>query len=102
MYSSFALRDDQLELSQIASKKLSNGQFAFLSACYAASGLNELPGEAMHLSAGVQFAGFPSIIATMWSICDEDASKVAYHFYQHLLHNGLQGLDTSEAATALN
>jgi CHAT domain-containing protein len=56
----------------------------------------------MHLSAGVQFAGFPSVIATMWSISDEDARKVADHTYRYLFRNGLQRLDPSEAATALN
>jgi hypothetical protein len=102
MNSAFALHDGQLELSEIASKRLSNGQFAFLSACHAASGLKELPGEAMHLAAGIQFAGFLSVIATMWSIRDDDAPKVADHTYRYLFRNGLQGLDPSEAATALN
>ncbi|KIM91726.1 hypothetical protein PILCRDRAFT_811016 [Piloderma croceum F 1598] len=99
--SAFALHDGQLELGQIASKRLS-GQFAFLSACHAASGLKELPGEAMHLAAGLQFAGFPSVIATMWGISDEDAPKVADHAYHYLFRNGVEGLDPSDAATALN
>jgi CHAT domain-containing protein/tetratricopeptide (TPR) repeat protein len=102
MKSAFALHDGHLELSQIASKQLSVGQFAFLSACYAASGLKELPGEAMHLAAGLQFAGFPSVIATMWAIRDEDAPKIADHTYRYLLRNGMQGLDPSDAAMALN
>jgi CHAT domain-containing protein len=62
----------------------------------------ELPGEAMHLAAGVLFAGFPSVIATMWAIRDEDAPRVAYHTYRHLFRNGLQGFNPSEAAIALN
>ncbi|KIM75678.1 hypothetical protein PILCRDRAFT_13333 [Piloderma croceum F 1598] len=102
MKSAFSLHDGQLELSEIATKKISYGQFAFLSACQAASGLKDLPGEAMHLAAGLQFAGFPSVIATMWGICDNDAPTVADHTYQYLFRNGLQGLDPSEAATALN
>jgi CHAT domain-containing protein len=100
--SAFSLHDGHLELSEIASKRLSSGQFAFLSACHAASGIHHLPGEAMHLAAGIQFAGFPSVIATMWSICDEDATKVAKHTYQYLFRNGLQKLTPSDAATALN
>jgi CHAT domain-containing protein len=102
MKSAFSVHDGQLELSEIAMKKLSSGQFAFLSACQAASGLKDLPGEALHLAAGLQFSGFPSVIATMWSICDNVAPKVANHTYQYLFRNGLQGLDPSEAATALN
>ena len=102
MKSAFALHDGDLELSDIASKSLSNGTFAFLSACNAASGLNGLPGEALHLAAGVQFAGFPSVIATLWIIHDEDALKVADYTYRYLFRNGRQGLDSSEAARALN
>jgi tetratricopeptide (TPR) repeat protein len=102
MKSAFALHDGFLELSEIASKKLYDRQFAFLSTCEAASGQKDLPGEAMHLAAGVQFAGFPSVIATMWRIHDEDAPKVAYHTYKYVFRNGVQGLDPSEAATALN
>ncbi|KIM80324.1 hypothetical protein PILCRDRAFT_73287 [Piloderma croceum F 1598] len=102
MKSAFALHNGHLELGQIVSKQLSIGQFAFLSACHAASGLKELPGEAMHLAAGLQFAGFLSVIATMWGIHDEDAPKVADHTYQYLLRNGKDGLDPSDAATALN
>ena len=56
----------------------------------------------MHLAAGFQFAGFPSVIATMWAIRDEDALKVAERTYQYLFRNGLQRLNPSEAATALN
>jgi CHAT domain-containing protein len=102
MNSAFALHDGPLEVGRIASKRLSNGQFAFLSACQAASGLKDLPGEAIHLAAGLQFAGFPSVIATMWNIYDEDAPKVTDHTYQYLFRNGLPGLDPSEAAMALN
>jgi CHAT domain-containing protein len=102
MKSAFSLYDGHLELSKIASKRLSTGQFAFLSACHAASGLKDLPGEAMHLAAGIQFAGFPSVIATLWRIRDEDAPKVAYDTYSYLLRNGIDGYDLSDAATALN
>jgi tetratricopeptide (TPR) repeat protein len=102
MKSAFALNDGHLELCTITSKKISNGKFAFLSACQAASGLKNLRGEALHLAAGLQFAGFPSVIATMWNICDDDALKVADHTYRYLFRNGLQQLDPSDAATALN
>jgi CHAT domain-containing protein/tetratricopeptide (TPR) repeat protein len=100
--SAFALHDGGLELGLIASKRLSMVQFAFLSVCHAASGLKGHPGEAMHLAAGVQFAGFPSVIATMWGIRDDDAPKVASLTYQYLFRNGLQNCDPSEAAAALN
>jgi CHAT domain-containing protein len=102
MKSTLALHNSHIELSQIASKRRSIGKFAFLSACHTAAGLQELPGEAMHLAGGFQFAGFPSVIATMWGICDDDAPIVASHTYKYLFRNGLQGCDPSDAATALN
>jgi CHAT domain-containing protein len=43
--SAFSLHDGPLELSEIASKRLSTRQFAFLTAYHAASGLKDLPGE---------------------------------------------------------
>jgi CHAT domain-containing protein len=39
---------------------------AFLSACQTAMGDKELPDEAMHLAATLLFAGFRSVVATMW------------------------------------
>jgi CHAT domain-containing protein len=102
MNSAFALSDGNLELGQIASKRLSTGQFAFLSVCHAVAGLRSVLGEAMHLVGGLQFAGFPSVIATMWGIGDKDAPIVAQYTYQYLFRNGLQACDPSEAAAALN
>jgi len=45
MQSGFALYDGHLNLHHVASKNLANGQFAFLSACQAATGLETLPGD---------------------------------------------------------
>jgi CHAT domain-containing protein len=102
--SAFALHDGNLELSHIASKNLSNGKLVFLSACQAATGLQDLPGEAIHLAVGLQFVGFPGVIATMWSIRDrdKDAPKVAEDVYKYLFRNGLERVNASEAAMALN
>ena len=102
MHSAFALHDGYLEIGQIASKRLSNAQFAFLSACNTATGIEKLPGEAMHLAGALQFAGFLSVIATMWGVDDTDTAIVASHVYQHMFHNKLQGCDSWEVATALN
>ncbi|KAF7964376.1 hypothetical protein HWV62_9221, partial [Athelia sp. TMB] len=100
--SAFALHDGLLQLDAIASKRITNGQFAFLSVCQAAAGLKEMQGEAMHLAAGLQFVGFGSVIATLWSICDEDAPVIAQRVYQHLFRDGVARADASDAATALN
>ena len=50
MKTGFALHHGHLDLGKIAPKRLLAGKFAFLSACNEASGVNELPGEALHLS----------------------------------------------------
>jgi tetratricopeptide (TPR) repeat protein len=101
MRSAFLLHDGDFALSQIASKQL-RGQFAFLSVCHGASGLQELPGEAMHLAATLHFVGFPNVVATMWGIKDEDALQVADLTYQHMFLEDQQRLDPSRAAVALN
>ncbi|KAF7970309.1 hypothetical protein HWV62_24374 [Athelia sp. TMB] len=100
--SSFALHDGALELNDIVSKRLLNAQFAFLSVCHAASGMRALPGEAMHLAGGMQFAGFSGVVATMWAINDEDAPTVARYFYQYMLRDGIDACHSSNAAAALN
>jgi CHAT domain len=70
-------KQGDLELSQIKFKRLPTSQFAFLSACHTATGLWSLSKEAMHLAASLQFAGFPSVIATMWGVSNEDTPIVA-------------------------
>lgn len=66
--SSLHLFDHGLLLADIARIRLPIADFVFLSACQTASGLTDLPEESLHLAAGFQFAGFRSVIATMWSI----------------------------------
>ena len=98
----FAMQDGNLELGQIVSERSTTAQFAFLSACHAATGLQDLPGEGMHLAGELQFAGFSNVIGTMRNISDEDAAKLISYTYEYLLRNGVEKLDHSEAATALN
>jgi hypothetical protein len=43
MNSAFALRNGHLDLGQIAAKRLSTAQFAFLSVCHAAAGVRAIP-----------------------------------------------------------
>ncbi|KAJ7731070.1 tetratricopeptide repeat-containing protein [Mycena metata] len=60
---------------------------AFLSACETAKGDKTVPDEAMHLAATLLFAGFRSVVATMWTMNDLDGPKVADIFYKHLFKN---------------
>jgi CHAT domain-containing protein len=101
--SALLLHDQPLYLTRIASKRLISSDFAFLSACHTASGSDDLPDEAMHLAAGLQFAGYRSIIATMWAMGDESGPVVTQSVYNDLLpRNDLIAFDSSNAAVALN
>jgi CHAT domain-containing protein len=68
--------------------------------CQTATGDEHLPQEAVHLAAGMIMAGYPSVIATMWSIKDEDAPIVAEKVYAHLLEGGVP--NARRAAKALH
>lgn len=83
--SAFHLHGGPLDLGSIAEKHLKNADLAFLSACQTATGDVGFPEEAMHLAAGMLMAGYRRVIASMWSINDEDAPLVAEKFYTYML-----------------
>lgn len=98
--SAFLLHDGNLSLANITQRSFKNKGLAFLSACQTATGDKQLPDEAVHLAAGMQMAGYPSVIGTMWSIRDEDVPEVARQVYAGLLKDGR--MDASRAARALH
>lgn len=98
--SAFHLYDGELELSAIMRKSLKEKGLAFLSACETAKGDDDLPGEAVHLAAGMLMAGYRSVIGTMWSIEDQDAPLIAEKVYAGLLEGGVA--DTKKTAKALH
>jgi CHAT domain-containing protein len=98
--SCFYLHDGSLTLADIAKKSLKNKGMAFLSACQTAAGDKQLPDEAIHLAAGMLVAGYPTVIATLWSISDRDAPLIADQFYEQLTKDGK--LDAGRAARALH
>ncbi|KAG8793522.1 hypothetical protein FRC12_002482 [Ceratobasidium sp. 428] len=100
MKSALHLHDRDLDLATIAQNPLENAQFASLSACSTATGDKALPDESIHLAAGLLMAGYPTVIATMWSISDQDAHLVAGKVYECLLENGVP--DSRKAAKALH
>jgi CHAT domain-containing protein len=71
-------------LSDIIQLSLPQADFAFLSACQTATGAKDLQEEAVHLAAGMLLAGYRSVVATMWTIMDNDAPRVAGDLYEHL------------------
>lgn len=81
-------------------KPFPSADFAFLSACQTATGAEDLSEEAAHLAAGMLAAGYRSVIATMWSINDEDAPMVSEEVYRHLVRDSKH--DSSRAAYGLH
>jgi CHAT domain-containing protein len=98
--SAFALVDGRLTLKEIMKQSFSHTELAVLSACQTAKGDKELPEEAIHLAAGMLLAGYGSIVATMWSIGDDDGPIIAERFYTHLIVQASG--DSARAAYALH
>jgi CHAT domain-containing protein len=98
--SAFCLQDGHLTLSKIVTKSFPHADLAFLSACQTATGDENLSEEAVHLAAGMMAAGYKSVIATMWSIMDDDAPLVAAEVYSHLVRGSEP--DSTRAAHALH
>ncbi|KAF8750628.1 TPR-like protein [Rhizoctonia solani] len=98
--SGFFLHDGTLDLAAISQRSFANKGLAFLSACQTATGDAKLPDEAIHLASGMLMAGYPSVIASMWSVVDEDAPFVADKVYGQLMKGGKVG--NGEAGKALH
>jgi len=87
--SAFILANGEtLSLADISARVSADGELAFLSACQTAAGDFDLSEEGVHLTAGMLVAGYRSVIATTWSVCDRDAPVVAKAVYQRLLDGG--------------
>ena len=91
----------RLQISDIIGLSRPHGGLAFLSACQTATGDEGLSDEAIHIAAGMLFAGYGGVIGTMWSISDELAPLVARDVYAQLIRNGTRP-DYREAARALH
>jgi CHAT domain-containing protein len=64
--SGFYLSDGTLTVSKLMSLDLKHAWFAYLSACETAKGDAKQPDQGVHLAAAMLFAGFKSVVATMW------------------------------------
>jgi tetratricopeptide (TPR) repeat protein len=84
--SAFLLYDQPLTMADLAALHLGEPDLAYLSACHTAAGNLRLPDEALHLAAAMQLVGYRHVLATMWSILDADAPKIADTIYAHLVH----------------
>ncbi|KAI9570918.1 CHAT domain-containing protein [Boletus coccyginus] len=99
--SAFALRDGYFTIQRISGCDLKNAEFAYLSACHTTVGDEESPDEVIHLASAMQFAGFRSVIGTMWAVDDGETTKITSTFYRHMVDESGR-LDHTRAAFALN
>jgi tetratricopeptide (TPR) repeat protein len=102
-HSHFVMRDEHVTLLDIMERDIPRAEFAFLSACHTAVGDKETPDEVIHLAAGLQFAGFKSVVGTLWEVDDAVAKHVVEAFYRYMFHPKEEGvMDCTKAAWALN
>ncbi|KAG1758691.1 CHAT domain-containing protein, partial [Suillus occidentalis] len=102
-HSHFVMRDEHVTLLDIMERNIPRAEFAFLSACHTAVGDKETPDEVIHLAAGLQFAGFKSVVGTLWEVDDAVAKHVVEAFYKYMFHPKEEGvMDCTKAAWALN
>ena len=99
--SAFALHDDHFTIQRIIGCDLKNPEFAYLSACHTTVGDEESPDEVIHLASAMQFAGFRSVIGTMWAVDDGVTNEITLTFYEHMVDESGR-LDHTRAAFALN
>ena len=64
--SGFVMQDNMLTIARLMSLNLDRAFLAFLSACETAKGDKAQPNQAIHLAAAMLFAGFKSVVGTMW------------------------------------
>ncbi|KDQ58775.1 hypothetical protein JAAARDRAFT_34630 [Jaapia argillacea MUCL 33604] len=86
--SGFALQDGMLTVDKLIKAKTPNAFFAFLSACETASGDLSRGDESISLASAMLYAGFQSVVATMWPMGDSDGPVIAQHVYSKLLQAG--------------
>ena len=98
--SAFALHDGHFTVQHIIRCDLQNSEFAYLSACHTTVGDEESPDEVIHLASAMQFAGFRSVIGTMWAVDDAETNKITSVFYKHMVDESGR-LDHTRAAYAL-
>lgn len=91
--SGFRLHDGMLSLATIIQQSHQRKGLAFLSACQTATGDEKFPDESVHLAAGMRMAGYSSVIATLWSIQDQDAPLIAEEVYARLLKEGRMNIE---------
>jgi len=81
-------------------------ELAVLSACHSAGVNKETPDESLHPAAGMLFAGFRSVVGTLWAMQDEVGPILAEQLYLRMIRKeepeiGADAAGAAGAATAL-
>ncbi|KAG2366420.1 CHAT domain-containing protein [Suillus spraguei] len=101
--SHFAMRNKPLTLLDIMENDAPQAEFAFLSACHTARSDEKSPDEVIHLTAGLQFSGFKSVVGTLWEVDDVAKHVIVETFYENMFKDLDEGtMDCTKAAWALN
>jgi CHAT domain-containing protein len=100
--SGFIMHDKMMQVGDLIRLNLPQARLAFLSACETAQGDFERPDEALHLAATMLYAGFKSVIGTMWSMGDIDGPVVAETVYKELFAGDGDTLDFEVVPYALD
>jgi CHAT domain len=82
------LRGLRLTVADVAATRHDRAEFAFLAACTTAVGGTRIPDESITLTAALQYAGFQSVIGTLWTIPDRSAERVTRSVYGDLISGG--------------
>ncbi|MER5599705.1 CHAT domain-containing protein [Streptomyces sp. NPDC002265] len=93
------LADGPLTVTELGRGRF-DGEFAFLSACMTATGGVHLSEEVVTLGAGLHYAGFRHVLATLWSIDADVAADLAHQIIRPLVTDGR--LDPSDTAAVVN
>ncbi|EIN13066.1 hypothetical protein PUNSTDRAFT_61638, partial [Punctularia strigosozonata HHB-11173 SS5] len=100
--SGFLMSDGLLTISRLMPVPLPRAFLAFLSACETAKGDKRQPDQIVHLAAAMLFAGFKSVVGTMWSVTDADGPTVAQIVYDELIGGDSEFLDPDDIPYALD
>ncbi|BCJ69385.1 CHAT domain-containing protein [Polymorphospora rubra] len=71
----------RLSVTDLTRWHLRHAELAFLAACGTIRTSGALADEAVHIAGGFLTAGYGQVIATLWSVNDQLAHRVATHFY---------------------
>lgn len=96
------MHDGPITILDLIEKDLPHAELAVLSACHSARVCTSLPDEVLHPAASMMFAGYKSVVGTMWALDDALGSALAEKFYGLMFDEKDGPKDYSEAAGMLH